>query len=142
MYTKLSDVYNRSDSGIGIAGNRKEFRGIPSNSVRFRFSLIPEFRSGIAFRPHPHVRLCLCRLFIGISKQFRNGIPESESLGIGSNSREFRGIPSNSVRFRNCSTLHVHQTLTRLQSIRFRFHSIPEFPSGIGSSLDGYEMMQ
>ncbi len=94
MYTKLSHVYNRSDSGIGIAGNWKEFPGIPRNSVQFRFSLIPEFRFGIAFRPHPHVRLCACRLFIGISKQFRKGIPELKSLGIRRNSLEFRGIPS------------------------------------------------
>jgi hypothetical protein len=38
------------------------------------------------------------------------------------------GIPSNFVRFRNRSTLHVNQAITCLQSIRFRY-GIPEIES-------------
>ncbi len=36
-----------------------EFLGIPTNSHRFRFYLIPEFRGGIAFCLHPHYRLSI-----------------------------------------------------------------------------------
>jgi hypothetical protein len=69
------------------------------------------------FRPVPE----LIPTSSGIdSDQFRNSLNWVEE--------ELEGIPSNSGRFRNRSTLHVHQAITCLQSIWFRY-GIPRIES-------------
>ena len=116
---------NSRNSGIG--GNQKEFRGIPSNSgiPQFpesvgigrnsaEFRLIP-FNSGIPRFPEFRTGIRSCPDEITYQHNITNVgeedgvIPVSDS-GIASNSRnsgiagnrkEFRGIPSNSVQFRN-----------------------------------------
>ena len=117
------------DSRIIIEVLNPELDGISGNSVRFRS--IPEFR------PHPHLSSCACRSVSWTRERFRNGIPELHRHGIRRNSREFRGISFDSVRFRNSALTLTCCTMPADLCPGHASDSGTEFRNCIDTELDG-----